>query len=177
MTRTEKFFASPAVLLVSGLATAAFQAVLLLMLMRVCSTFDFLEFQLSVHHDSFMVFLDNLGAEKTRLLAWNYVVDFFYPPFYAVFFRCLLTRLAALAPSSIAEKCLALPIAAAICDEIENLCQLPIIQGWISDGSPLFYAGLFASLAKWILIAATLYGVGQGLWILAKERYLEPKRY
>ena len=177
MTRLEKFFSSYIVLVASGLATIAFQAVLSYMLLRVCSTSDFLKFQLSIHHDSFMVFLDNLGPDKTRLLSQNYMLDFFYAPFYAIFFRGLLTQLALRAPSSIAPKCLALPVAAAIYDEIENICQLPIILGWVLDSSPLIYVGLLASMAKWILLVLTLYAVGQSLWISVKDRYLEPKRY
>lgn len=152
---------------VSGLLFVIFQATISFLLWRVDTPWNIFLHQISLSPDEFLVRRDNWGAEKARLYLQHYWLDFLHPAVYAVFFRCLLTQIQLSFPTKYVFHSMALPIAAAIYDEIENICQLALMAGW-TESSIVFYTGAFGAFSKWILItaifAAIIHAVGQYYW-------------
>lgn len=160
-------FESQSLFWISGLFFVLFQGTITAMLWRVDDPWAILTHQLSSNRDSFLVQRDNWGAEKVALYLQHYWLDFIHPAIYAVFFRCLLTQIYVSFPNQFIYHCLAFPIAAAIYDEIENICQLPLMAGWMENNF-VFYAGALSSLMKWMLLLAAF---SAGIYSLAKESW------
>jgi hypothetical protein len=171
--KTMRFaFDDPKLFWVSGALFLILQAAITVILWRVDSPWEILKHQLSLSPDEFLVQRDNWGVEKCRLFLQHYWLDFLYPPVYAVFFRCLLTQIQLSYPTNYVYHALAFPIAAAIYDEIENICQLLLMANW-TESKVVFYVGAFGAYGKWLLLLATFYVVGHTLIKMYWERNLE----
>lgn len=168
---TASFF-DPKLMWVSGIVFVIFQGVLIWMLMRVDNPAEILRHQLQTNPDEFLVIRDNWGPEKVRFFLQHYWLDFIFPAVYAVFFRCVLTQVQLFYPTKFVYHSLAFPLAAAIYDEIENICQLALMAGW-TESKFVFYAGAFGTYAKWLLLSATLAAVVSAFAQLWWERELE----
>jgi hypothetical protein len=157
----------PKLFWVSGLLFLIFQGAISALLWRVDSPWVIFTHQVSLSADDFLVQRDNWGPEKIHQYLQHYWLDFFHPAVYALFFRCLLTQIQLSFPTQYVYHSLAFPIAAAIYDEIENVCQLALMAGW-TESSLVFYAGAFSALAKWLLLTATFaaaaHAVGSHYW-------------
>jgi hypothetical protein len=172
--RTMRFSADdPKLFWVSGLLFLIFQGVISAMLWRVDTSWHIFSHQISLSVDDFLVQRDNWGHEKIRFYLQHYWLDFIHPAVYATFFRCLLTQIQLSYPTKYVYHAMAFPFAAAIYDELENLCQLPLMAGW-TESSLVFYVGAFSALAKWLLLLSTLLAAGHALSRMLWERALEP---
>lgn len=147
---------------VSAILFVIFQSAISAMLWRVAPPWDIFSHQLSLSIDDFLVQRDTWGAEGVRFYLQHYWLDFIYPAVYAVFFRCLLTQIQLSFPTKYIYHSMAFPFAAAIYDEIENICQLALMAGW-TESKFVFYAGAFGALAKWLLISTILCAIAHAV--------------
>lgn len=171
--RTMKFsLDDPKLLWISGIAFVIMQATITALLWRVADPWAILSHQLSFNVDDFLVQRDNWGPEKVRLYLQHYWLDFIHPAIYAIFFRCLLTRIYASHPTQYLYHCLAFPIAAAIYDELENICQLVLMAGW-TEANFIFYIGALGAYLKWLLLLAAFSAATHALLKDRWNRYLE----
>jgi len=166
-------FDDPKLFWISGALALILQAAITFILWRVDSPLEILRHQLSLSPAEFLVQRDNWGVEKCGFFLQHYWLDFLYPPVYAVFFRCLLTQIQLSYPTNYVFHAMAFPIAAAIYDEIENICQLPLMANW-TESSFVFYAGAFGAYGKWLLLLAMFFVAIHALGKMYWERNFEP---
>lgn len=165
----------PKLFWVSGILFLIFQGTISALLWRVDDPWVIFTHQISLSADEFLVQRDNWGADKVHLYLQHYWLDFFHPAIYALFFRCLLTQIQLSFPTKYVYHSLAFPIAAAIYDEIENICQLALMAGW-TENSFVFYIGAFGALAKWMLLTATFAAIIHAVSVHYWDQTLEGKK-
>ena len=108
--------------------------------------FDFLRIQTAFTVPSFLNVISGWTDFNRATFLLHYTLDFFYPWMYSFFLFFLLEDLASLGRFKF------LAPLAGLCDELENLLHMLLINRNLEiTGSPVFFGAFFASL-KWLLL-------------------------
>ena len=132
---------------------AVTQTFILSILLRVANSIELIHQQTTFSPDVFQGFFEIWGDEKKQLFLSHYYLDFIHPLVYFVLLGSSLKRLGVF---SNFNWILTLPFLTAFFDELENIIQLPILLGWLSSRSWLFYIGALSSNLKWIFAILSL---------------------
>ena len=159
-----KFLTSKTTLTLSGILTGIFQLWIFFILRPLGSGTEVFRLQTTLSREEFKHFMIVWGPEKTEIFISHYPYDFIYPFIYSIFLAALLAQRlpTAFKNPRLLRVFILTPFLAGIFDEIENICQLSLIEKWQPLESILFEMGALASRAKWLLLA-----VSMGFTILA----------
>jgi len=134
------------------------QTAIIAVLHRGMDPLDLVRMQTTFSKAAFFGIVGNWGEASWQAFYRHYWLDFFHPLVYGAFLASALARLLARrnALGGRGRHLLLVPFAAAVCDEIENVCQLYLTIHLPDFSVPLFFAGALAANVKWAAVAVTV---------------------